>query len=113
DTAAELGSAIVVEWPFAGGTRPVVADPTEALLARTWRPTLSTIGIDGIPSIADGGNVLRPRTAASLSFRLPPGLDPERGLVALREVLTADVPHGAEVRVEVRESAAGWEAPEP
>ena len=113
DTAAELGSAIVDEWPFAGGTQPVVADPTEALLARTWRPTLSTIGIDGIPSIADGGNVLRPRTAASLSFRLPPGLDPEPGLAALREVLTADVPHGAEVRVEVRESAAGWEAPEP
>lgn len=111
-TADELGEQLL-RWPFAGGTQPVVGDPLEALLNRTWRPTLSTVGMDGIPSIADGGNVLRPRTAASLSFRLPPTCDADRAAAALAERLTADPPYGAVVRFEVTETADGWAAPPP
>ena len=109
-TADELGDALL-RWPFAGGTQPMADDPLEALLNRTWRPTLSTVGIDGVPSIADGGNVLRPHTAASLSFRLPPTCDPDAAAAALAARLTADPPHGAVVRFDVHETAPGWSAP--
>ena len=44
--------------------KPMVADRAEALLNRTWRPALSIVGADGLPSIANAGNVLRPRTVA-------------------------------------------------
>ena len=47
-------------------------DRAEALLNRTWRPALSVIGADGLPAIANAGNVLRPRTSLKLSLRLPP-----------------------------------------
>ena len=50
-------------------------DRAEALLNRTWRPALSVVGADGLPAIADAGNVLRPRTSLKLSLRLPPTLD--------------------------------------
>ena len=50
----------------------MVRIPTEALLNRTWRPALSVIGADGLPSIASAGNVLRPQTSLQLSMRLPP-----------------------------------------
>ena len=38
-TAAELTHPLAEDFPFAGSTRPMVDDPVEQLLARTWRPT--------------------------------------------------------------------------
>jgi acetylornithine deacetylase/succinyl-diaminopimelate desuccinylase-like protein len=111
-TATELGASIATGWPYAGDTRPTTVDPVEALLAKTWRPTLSVIGMDGIPSVVDGGNVLRPLTSASLSFRLPPDVDPGPAMAAVVDRLTADPPHGAVVRAEVTETGPGWLAPE-
>jgi acetylornithine deacetylase/succinyl-diaminopimelate desuccinylase-like protein len=111
-TAAELGPDLAFAWPFAGDTQPVVTDPFEALLAKTWRPTLSVVGMDGIPSVTDGGNVLRPLTSVALSFRLPPDVDPQVASAAVVERLTADPPHGALVTAAVTETGPGWEAPE-
>ena len=110
-TATELGEGVATAWPWAGDTGPVVRDPFEALLAKTWRPTLSVVGMDGIPSVTDGGNVLRPLTSVSLSFRLPPDVDPGVAAAAVVDRLAVDPPYGATVRAEVTESAAGWEAP--
>ncbi len=62
--AAILGEIVFRKYPFAGDTQPMVARRAEALLNRTWRPALSIIGADGLPAIADAGNVLRPRTVA-------------------------------------------------
>ena len=76
--AAEiLGDIVIGKYPFAGGTQPMVTDRAEALLNRTWRPALSVIGADGLPSIANAGNVLRPQTSLKLSLRLPPPVDGE------------------------------------
>lgn len=111
-TALDLGSGIATGWPFAGDTRPTTLDPVEALLAKTWRPTLSVIGMDGIPSVVDGGNVLRPFTSASLSFRLPPDVAAGPAMDAVVARLTTDPPHGAVVRAEVTETGPGWQAPE-
>ena len=111
-TAAEVGESIATGWPWAGETRPATTDPLEALLAKTWRPTLSVTGIDGVPSVRDGGNVLRPSTAVALSFRLPPGVDPATAMEAVVDRLTVDPPYGATVRAEVVEGGPGWEAPE-
>ena len=50
-------------------------DPYELLLNSNWRPTLSVTGAEGLPSLQNAGNVLRPFTTLKLSFRLPPGVD--------------------------------------
>ncbi len=70
-----LGDIVIGKYPFAGATKPMTSDRAEAMLNRTWRPALSITGADGLPSIADGGNVLRPQTALKLSLRLPPTVD--------------------------------------
>jgi acetylornithine deacetylase/succinyl-diaminopimelate desuccinylase-like protein len=72
---------------------------------------MELIGIDGVPSVADGGNVLRPFTRAQLSFRLPPTCDAAVARDALVRTLTADSPYGASVEVDGRESVDGWNAP--
>ena len=94
--AAILGDIVFRKYPFAGGTRPMVDDGAEALLNRTWRPALSMIGADGLPAIADAGNVLRPSTSLKLSLRLPPTVDGHAATQAMKALLEADPPHGAQ-----------------
>src|SRR5699024_5950227 len=82
-TAAILGEELVQRFPWAhydcGGATtfalPTTQDPLQALLKRTWEPTLSVTGAEGLPTLQDAGNVLRPYTAFKLSLRLPPLVD--------------------------------------
>jgi acetylornithine deacetylase/succinyl-diaminopimelate desuccinylase-like protein len=110
-TAEILGDLVITRYPFAGATQPMVADGTEALLSRTWRPALSITGADGLTPIADAGNVLRPQTSLKLSLRLPPTVPGEEATRVLKRVLEADPPYGASVRFDVEEGATGWNAP--
>ena len=110
--AAEvLGDQIYAKFPFAGATRPMSDDLAELVLNRTWRPTVSTIGIDGIPAMGSAGNVLRPATSAKLSIRLPPITDAKTAAAAVKQALEADPPYGAEVSFEVDSAEGGWNAP--
>ncbi|HEY1278658.1 MAG TPA: M20/M25/M40 family metallo-hydrolase, partial [Acidimicrobiales bacterium] len=96
---------------FVPGANPTTDDPVEQILNHTWRPALSTIGADGLPPTTRAGNVLRPRTALQLSFRLPPTCDSDAALAAVQAALTADPPYGARVTFSGRESGQGWNAP--
>ncbi|GFE86591.1 M20 family metallopeptidase [Steroidobacter agaridevorans] len=109
--AKALGTEVYRKLPMVEGMQPMDKDPAELLLNSTWRPTLSTTGVDGIPSLPDAGNVLRPYTAFKLSFRIPPGVDPERAGAALKEAFEKDPPYGAKVRYEADPGAEGWNAP--
>lgn len=108
--AAALGDAVWSKFPWVEGMRPVDEDGGELVLNRTWRPQLAVTGADGIPSIANAGNVLRPGTALKLSLRLPPALDAEQAAARVKEVLEADPPYGAAVRFEVKDANTGWNA---
>ena len=108
---AILRESVYRKFPFAGGTQPMVTDFGEAILNRTWRPSLSVVGADGMPAIKDAGNVLRPRTALKLSLRLPPLVDAPRAIEAMQQLLESDPPHAARVRFEPDQAAGGWSAP--
>jgi len=103
---------IAGKYPFGPGAEPVPGTPAELILNRTWRPSVTITGCDGIPAVRDGGNVMRPYTTFKLSFRLPPTLDPDVGRAAVLAALTADPPYGATVTAEFEEAAAGWNAPD-
>jgi len=109
-TAAEIG-AIADHYPFVDDAEPTTHDPAGQLLARTWHATLSVIGADGLPPTARAGNVLRPRTALKLSFRLPPTCDPGTAADAITEAFESHPPYGANVSFDRVESGPGWNAP--
>ena len=110
-TAKIIGETVVGKYPFAGSTAPMIAAGGEALLNRTWRPALSVIGADGLPAIANAGNVLRPQTALALSLRLPPLVDGGAATRAMKALLEADPPYGANVTFDASQGATGWSAP--
>ena len=109
-TAAEF--PIGGHFRFVAGAEPMVADPAEQLLARTWYPALSVTGVEGIPPVESAGNVLRPHTSLHLSVRLPPTCDHEAALKAIETALTTDPPYGARVTFDDGHSGPGWNAPE-
>lgn len=109
--AAQLGAATVQRFPFHEGVSLPGLTPEEAILARTWKPSLAITGIDGLPSLAKAGNVLRPHTSAKLSLRLPPSCDSAAAVEAVRACLLGDPPTGARVRFEAAEAADGWNSP--
>ncbi len=118
-TAQILGEELFKRFPWAhhdceGSTRltlPVSSDPLQALLARTWRPTLSVTGAQGLPAIRDAGNVLRPYTAFKLSLRLPPLVDAAAAVRSLKTLLEDNAPYQAKVTFEGGAGATGWNAP--
>lgn len=111
--AEVLGKAVHAEFPFVDGVKPLSDDLLELVLNRTWRPTLCTTGVAGIPSVEDAGNVLRAQTTVKLSFRLPPTCDGARAAEGLaRAVANVKIPHNAKVSFSGREAANGWSAPQ-
>jgi acetylornithine deacetylase/succinyl-diaminopimelate desuccinylase-like protein len=117
-TAAILGAALYRQFPWApsghdadGHVQPATTDPLQALLARTWQPTLSVIGAQGFPPPQDAGNVLRPYTALKLSLRLPPLVDAARAVREVKALLEADPPYQANITFTSDTAANGWNAP--
>jgi acetylornithine deacetylase/succinyl-diaminopimelate desuccinylase-like protein len=118
-TAAILGDEIYKRFPWAhydcGGAvqtaLPTTTDPVQALLNRTWLPTLSVTGADGFPEMRDAGNVLRPYTAFKLSLRLPPLVDAAQAVQELKTLLEDNAPYQARVTFQGGGGATGWNAP--
>lgn len=111
ESAAVLGTQVYDKFPWPQGVMPMNADLAELVLNRTWRPTLSVTGVDGLPTLGDAGNVLRPYTAVKLSVRIPPTLDPVVASNKLKEILEKDPPYGAKIEFDIEKSSQGWAAP--
>jgi acetylornithine deacetylase/succinyl-diaminopimelate desuccinylase-like protein len=119
-TADILGDEIYKRFPWAhydcGGSTafalPTTTDPLQALLNRTWMPTLSVTGADGFPELRNAGNVLRPYTAFKLSLRLPPLVEADVAVQQLKALLEDNAPYQARVTFEGAAGATGWNAPD-
>ena len=110
--AQVLGDQVYAKFPFVPGMTPVTPDLPELVLNRTWRPTLSVIGMDGIPPMGSAGNVLRPLTSAKLSIRLPPTKDAKAAALVVKQLLEAAPPYGAKVEFSIDSAEGGWNAPQ-
>jgi acetylornithine deacetylase/succinyl-diaminopimelate desuccinylase-like protein len=121
-TAAILKDEVWKRFPWScgldgGPTLPTTTDPVQALLNRTWRPTLSVTGVEGFPDLGNAGNVLRPYTAFKLSLRLPPLVDGHEASTRLKTLLEDNAPYNAKVTFHPDGragalGATGWNAPE-
>lgn len=109
--AAILGDAVYKDFPLYPDTKPVDLNPQQLILNRTWRPALTITGAEGLPSIADAGNVLRPKTVLKLSMRLPPTVNAKNAAGILQQALTESPPYQAKVSFQIEDAATGWHAP--
>ncbi len=111
EAAGVLGDAVHGKFPFTGEAGPADKPIEELVLDRTWRPSLSVTGQEGVPELPMAGNVLRPMTALKLSVRVSPTVDAAAAGEAIKRVLELDPPYGAAVRFDIDMPGDGWEAP--
>ncbi|WP_290633282.1 M20/M25/M40 family metallo-hydrolase, partial [Aquisalimonas sp.] len=111
EAAMVIGATLRDRFPFADGVLPEEEDLTELVLNRSWRPALEVTGTDGLPPIAEAGNVLRPYTAMKLALRLPPTVDGEDATQRLKTLLENNPPNNAKVTFTPDQAASGWHAP--
>ena len=110
--AKVLGKSVYGKFPFVKGMRPTSTDPVKLLTDNTWGTTLSVTGAEGLPAIENAGNVLRPRTALKLSFRMPPTADARKVTAEVKSLLEKNPPYGARVKFTSDPAAmGGWNAP--
>jgi acetylornithine deacetylase/succinyl-diaminopimelate desuccinylase-like protein len=110
--AAEvLGDEVWQKLPMQAGTRAIGGSNAELILNRTWRPALAITGAEGLPPIANAGNVMRPVTRLKLSLRVPPRLDAREAALRVKALLENDPPYGAKVSFDARDGSNGWDAP--
>ena len=109
--ASVLGKSIYDDLPFHPDVYPESSSVAELVLRRTWKPALSVIGCDGMPTIANAGNVTLPTLSVKLSMRLPPTCDATAATLKMKEILEANPPHHARVSFEMDDSGSGWNAP--
>lgn len=109
---AELGGSPAGHFPVVGSLR-LASGGTAAdqLVAQSQTAALACTGLDGMPAVADAGNVLRPYTALKLALRIPPGASSTEVGAELVARLTADAPEGATVSVHDLICADGFDAP--
>src|SRR5690606_28285236 len=72
---------------------------------------LAVTAVDGYPAPANGGNVLLPFTTLKLSLRVPPTANAEAARVAVKTLLEADPPYGAQLTFAAPRGENGWNAP--
>jgi acetylornithine deacetylase/succinyl-diaminopimelate desuccinylase-like protein len=106
--AAEVLGHMGAKFPLLPGVQALSDDAVELVLNRSWRPTLSVVGADGLPPMQSAGNVLRPMTGVKISIRLPPTVNAADANDKLKDLLESDPPFGAHVHFEPRVPGQGW-----
>ena len=107
-----LNNEVVEEFPWKGNMKPSTKDNVEGVLRRTWKPAVSIVGVDGMPSTANAGNVLRPYTTLQLSIRIPPTASAKKAVHAIKKVLNENIPYDATVELQFEKAGEGWNSPE-
>lgn len=109
-----LGPDYKYPFPFLPGVKPSANNLLDLYLNSTWRPQMTMIGIDGVPSTSNAGNVVRPSTLVRLSFRLPPDLSVDTAIEALeKRVKSVGALYNAKVTMTVKSKGNGFMADPP
>lgn len=104
-----VGDLIVSMLPLEAGVQPITNDLTQLAINNALMPSLVVTGMEGLPCLANAGNVLHPQIKTRLSFRIPPGVEATKAVEALKKELTRDPPYGAKVSVTSQSPDNGWE----
>jgi acetylornithine deacetylase/succinyl-diaminopimelate desuccinylase-like protein len=106
-----LGDSVYRKFPWVDESATPDESVYDLLLNNNWRPTLTVIGVQGIPDFAQAGATLLPSTSLKLSIRLPPTANAEIASTAVKAAIEKDPPPFARVSFDTDITMQGWHAP--
>lgn len=109
NASAILEEQIPITYPIVDGLELYSGSKP---IRKTWKPSFSVTGIDGLPPTNRAGNVTIPKVAVKISLRLPPTLEPLKAAKVLEEILLSNPPQKAKINLRWDTHSGGWNAPE-
>ena len=92
-----IGDSFIKDIPLIDGVSPLKNDIKELMLNNRWRPTCNILGIDNCSKIEDNSFGVYPGIKVRMSIRIPPLIEREKALEALKKALNDNIYFGAKV----------------
>lgn len=92
-----IGEDYIKNLPLYDGVSPLKSDVKELLINNRWKPTCNILGIDNCPKIDDKGFAVSSGIKVRMSMRLPPLVDKDKIIEALKKVISDNTFFGANV----------------
>lgn len=96
-----------------GEGKSEVDENFDIIVNNYWRPSLSVIGFEGLPTLAKAGNVVYKELKMRCSLRLPPTLSATKAAEIVKSILNEkkEETYNAQVDIVIGEGGNGFDAP--
>ena len=94
--------------PLYPGVSPVKTEVKDAMINNRWKPTCSILGIDNCPKTEDNGFGVSKSMKVKISMRLPPGINEEEALNALKNTIKNNTYYNAKSNIVNINFNQGW-----
>ena len=95
--------------PLYPGVEPIKTDVKESMINNRWKPTCAILGIDNCPQKEENGFSVNKSISVKVSMRLPPGLNENEAINALKNTVTNNIYFGAKSKIENIDYNQGWQ----
>ncbi len=103
-----LGNLVWNHSPLLSGVTTKLKNNDDIMFNMTWKPALTVIGMEGLPSIDHAANVVTKEVKFALSMRIPPNIDTELAAKSIEEALLNEPPYGAHIEWTDVSVLPGW-----
>ena len=102
-----VGEDYIKNIPLYDGVSPLKTDVRELLINNRWKPTCNILGMDNCPKMEDRGFGINPSIKVHFSMRVPPLINKDKAIDALKIALTSNTFFGAKVSLGYYEFGEG------
>ena len=102
-----VGEDYIKNIPLYDGVSPLKNDVRELMINNRWKPTCNILGMDNCPKMEDRGFGVNPSIKVHFSMRVPPLINKDKAIDALKIALTSNTFFGAKVSLGYYEFGEG------
>ena len=92
-----VGDTYIKNIPLYDGVSPLKSDVRELMISNRWKPTFNITGIDKCPKKEENGFSLFPEIKVRISIRVPPSIDQNKAMEAVKKALSDNTFFGAQI----------------
>ena len=94
-----VGDNFIKNIPLYEGVSPLKTDVKELMINNRWKPSCFILGIDNCPKTEDRGFGVSSGINVRMSIRIPPTVDKNKAIEALKKALSDNIYFGAQVKL--------------
>ena len=95
-----VGDSFIKDIPLYEGVSPLKTDVRELMLNNRWKPSFNILGIDKCPKKEERGFSLFPEIKFRGSIRVPPLIEQDKAIEALKKAVSDNTYFGAQISIE-------------